>query len=102
MSVGGRYTEDERIGDTPPGTESAPDPGNAEDPLAVAVRLQATGRFEEARAVLATFASAPKAATGIAIDRNIEMNRIISANSQDGLGPFRGHVQHVIVAEASR
>ncbi len=40
-----------RIGDTPPGTESAPDPGNAEDPLAVAVRLQATGRFEEATAI---------------------------------------------------
>jgi len=41
----------ERIGDTPDGAVSAPEPANREDPIAVAVRLHATGRLEEATAV---------------------------------------------------
>ena len=41
----------ERIGDAPIGIEPGPDPDNTEDPMAVAVRLQATGRLEEATAI---------------------------------------------------
>ena len=40
-----------RIGDTAVGTDAAPDPDNAEPPMAAAVRLQATGRLEEATAI---------------------------------------------------
>lgn len=41
----------ERIGDSPAGALSAPDPANAEAPIAVALRLQATGRLEEATSI---------------------------------------------------
>ena len=40
-----------RIGDARPAEAAAPDPANAEDPMAVAVRLHATGRHEEAVAI---------------------------------------------------
>jgi Flp pilus assembly protein TadD len=40
-----------RIGDTSAGGPAAPDPANAEAPLTVALRLQSTGRLEEASAI---------------------------------------------------
>jgi tetratricopeptide (TPR) repeat protein len=40
-----------RIGDAPVGTDAEPDPTNTEPPIDVAVRLQATGRLEEATAI---------------------------------------------------
>lgn len=41
----------ERIGESPPDHEPAPDPASVEEPMAVALRLQTTGRFEEATAI---------------------------------------------------
>jgi tetratricopeptide (TPR) repeat protein len=42
---------EERIGDTPTGTVLPLEPANAEPPIKVAVRLQTTGRLEEATAI---------------------------------------------------
>lgn len=41
----------ERIGDAAAIADPSPDPANAEDPMVVAVRLQSTGRLEEATAI---------------------------------------------------
>lgn len=40
-----------RIDDAPAGAAPAPDPANAEEPMAVALRLQATGRLDEAASI---------------------------------------------------